>query len=1038
VVPRFAAEYPAVKVRFLGSADAASLRSLADLGAGPKLLVIDDAHDRDGLRVLFDFASNPVNKTRLLIATRPYGHDRIRREAAAAGVVDAPEIRIKALASEDLHKLAVEILTSFRAPEEWADHIVEASQGSPMVVALGARIVAKEGIPLELAKKTVTIRDLILEKFAGVIASDLGGRGEERLYRRVIELLALVQPFNPADQQLLELFMSILGIGADDASRGLKKLAEGGVIFQRGAEWRLTPDILADFLIEESCLDLNGRLSPFAETALTVVPTAFFGNVMTNIARMDWRMQNGETAESPLLANVWRRLEAIDNEYDPRLGALKSAALFQPKQALAFIARQIGLGRKYHSFPEILRNVAYNTDYLEDVFEILWNLGQTDDRETAQNPGHPVNVLIEIGEYRDRRPVDVSYALLKFGLKIAEIDASWNGPHTPAEILGALLATEGITTSSEARAISMAPFFVDYGVVEPIRKTVIEKALALLFHKNLKISRMAADLVGKALQAPIGAFGTDALPELLALYEAEFAVTLTRLQEAMAQGVAATTANAIARAVKWHAQHGSPPILKAARAVLTSLPSDLDFQLRRGLADSFGDTFLETNDIAVAQYRRAAWLDNIAEEVLRANPDAEKRRAHLEAALEDIKAAGEDLTSANALIDRLLRHAPLARAIIKDAFSRKESLTRPYTGMALGHLLPKDGQNAKQIAVRLFESGEADLMAAVAHGYAGLGKTLGAKDFEIMGQILSSDSPLVVRSGILTVLLWRDVPEQKILDLLLNSKLHGNSQLAHDLCLAIAGADRRRLEAMSRESAIKLLDQMLPIQKLSGHWESEVLAELSVRYPIETADFLIRRAELAAEQKSYEYRLPGEVGPGQRSLKFSETADGRTALNRVWAWLISNQQRDHYFQNAAEGIFKTAFVASPEHLVQFLEPRLAAASGSELRLISYLLRSAKHDFVFDHHRFIVIFLTRCQAVDPSMVDEAVHDLFASAISGVRTGIYGEPAPRDLADKQRSEKLLNELSRVSPAYQLYDLIRGHASENIARSRIQDEG
>jgi hypothetical protein len=360
VVPRFAAENSTVKVRFLASAHAANSRCLEDLGPGTKLLVIDDAHDRDGLPVLFDFAANPANQTRLLIATRPYALDRIRREGTGAGVIDAPEIKIKPLASEDLHKLAVEILTSFTAPEEWANHIVEASHGSPMVAALGARIVAKEGIPLELAKETVSIRDLILGKFAGVIASDIGGRGEERLYRRALELLALVQPFNPGDDQLLELFTRVLDVGSDDASRSLKKLAESGVIFGRGTEWRLTPDILADFLIEESCLDLNGRLSPFAETALTVVPTVFFGNVMTNIARMDWRMQNGETAESPLLANVWRRLEAIDDEYDPRLSAVKSAALFQPKQALAFIARQIGLGRKYHSFPEILRNVAYN------------------------------------------------------------------------------------------------------------------------------------------------------------------------------------------------------------------------------------------------------------------------------------------------------------------------------------------------------------------------------------------------------------------------------------------------------------------------------------------------------------------------------------------------------------------------------------------------------------------------------------------------------------------------------------------------------
>jgi hypothetical protein len=115
--------------------------------------------------------------------------------------------------------------------------------------------------------------------------------------------------------------------------------------------------------------------------------------------------------------------------------------------------------------------------------------------------------------------------------------------------------------------------------------------------------------------------------------------------------------------------------------------------------------------------------------ILRAHPNAERRRAYVEVALGDIVAAEIGRTETYALLNRLVQQGPFARAVINDALKRKHSLTRPYTGIALGFMLRRDGQDATHLAARLFESREPDLTAAVADGYAGLGTTLGAKDF---------------------------------------------------------------------------------------------------------------------------------------------------------------------------------------------------------------------------------------------------------------------------------------------------------------------
>ncbi|MDN3279238.1 hypothetical protein QWJ07_33580 [Frankia sp. RB7] len=65
--------------------------------------------------------------------------------------------------------------------------------------------------------------------------------------------------------------------------------------------------------------------------------------------------------------------------------------------------------------------------------------------------------------------------------------------------------------------------------------------------------------------------------------------------------------------------------------------------------------------------------------------------------------------------------------------------------------------------------------------------------------------------------------------------------------------------------------------------------------------------------------------------------------------------------------------------------------------------------------------------------EAFGALYSSAIGGVRSGTPGEPMPRDVSMKERSEAILKSLARFSPAYELYDGLRKHAEGGIAQAR-----
>ena len=128
---RLAAREGGTLLRFASTTAEVTRRALEELGAGPKLLVVDDAHDRDDLGVLLAYAADPVRQARLLLATRPYAQARIRQQASVQGIAEAVEVHLERLARAQLRELAADVLRTFGAPEDYAGHIVQVAGNSP-------------------------------------------------------------------------------------------------------------------------------------------------------------------------------------------------------------------------------------------------------------------------------------------------------------------------------------------------------------------------------------------------------------------------------------------------------------------------------------------------------------------------------------------------------------------------------------------------------------------------------------------------------------------------------------------------------------------------------------------------------------------------------------------------------------------------------------------------------------------------------------------------------------------------------------------
>src|SRR5207249_7474572 len=104
-------------------------------------------------------------------------------------------------------------------------------------------------------------------------------------------------------------------VAIPDSNRLLKLLVDAGVLFKRGGMFRISPDLLADYIIEASCITHSGSSAGYAELVFDSSPPGYVEHLLVNLGKLDWRRAIGDTSESRLLEELWSRLRWKDDYY---------------------------------------------------------------------------------------------------------------------------------------------------------------------------------------------------------------------------------------------------------------------------------------------------------------------------------------------------------------------------------------------------------------------------------------------------------------------------------------------------------------------------------------------------------------------------------------------------------------------------------------------------------------------------------------------------------------------------------------------------
>lgn len=1029
-------------VKILSTTEELSTKHLESLGPAEKLLVVDDAHDRDDLPMLFAYVANPKNSARAVLSLRTYGLERIKLQAASV-LLHPPhtfQISLDPLSQKQSVELAAQVLKEYGGPESAADAVSRYTLDCPLATVVGAQIVAKEKLHPELLNTEGVFRTALLARFQHVIAGDLADGKDREAILSILRILALVQPFSPDDAGLLRMLENVEGISLADSNRLIKILVTGGVAFKRGLTYRLAPDLLADYIIEQNCVTANGASSGYAEKVFAASPQSLVEHVLLNLGKLDWRLSCGNTASSRLLDGLWQQLRPTGAYGDSHFKAMLSVAYYQPARALQYAEQCIVEGKTPKDLPELIKNAAYNFGHLRRACRCLWELGKSDERQLHQHPGHSIRILKELCAVEPNKPIEYNAEIVGFGLSLLDCPDSWSGAYTPYDFLSGILQTEGHTSSSNGREISFSPYFVMQEAVASIRHDVIFAVISRLDSKEADVAILSARALSDALRYPLGQFGASVSEADCERWTDEFVGTL----ESIKNKVLSSTLDPfvwleLLSSISWHANFAGDKTGDVANQIFGLVPDSLEFRAIRAFVDGYGQ-LVEDPDFETRRKEWQATVRNTASAIANAfrTPEAIVQfAATMLARVDNTKQVRNP--SPHILFHELLKGTnALANHVVEYALRNPKSAIVRFVTMALPSIYLEDVGAGRALASRILTSGIHDLRVSLARclGQILQMSSVGEYELNILKEFLSSDDQQSVAIAAGELRYVGSLDAAKALSLIGTANLCGSEYVADEILSLFEPPGTIPFELLDPGLVSTLLEQLFPMPILEKYWIQKFLASISARYPVETLDFFKRRVEYAASTDDYSFR-PCNYGPYVYTpLRFAESDVYDDLCKDVWLWMRSGNADDHLFQHFASDLFSSVLSVTDERALLFIRNKCTGDS-LDISLVGKVIKGAGHSFSLDNPSFVIGYLTAAKSHGSKCLESATSALYCAAVSGLKNGVPGEPFPRDVETMEKAKSILDSLPPFSPAYRLYDLIKRDAEKNIAESLKERE-
>ncbi|MEI6621837.1 MAG: helix-turn-helix domain-containing protein [Actinomycetes bacterium] len=1013
------------------------------------VIVIDDAHDREDLGVLFANLGRLAPGARLVIATRPYALAELTYTLKGLGLVsvdDEDPLILGSLAEEDAELLATEVMSTYGAGAEGASNVAWATRDCPMFTVIASELVAKGVInPAQLLNDPRARADM-MRVFRDEIVGNLGDLADRKALRDLIELIALLQPIGLSDNDFGEAAKELVGAPIDKIRRNIRSLQQLGLLSERANALRVVPDLLADCLVAEACVDSPGNSGTgYASRVMDVASGPLTQNLIINLGRLDWRTRDGVSLGGGPLDEVWSRFRVQVENGDSfaqaaQLRNLSQVAPFQPMRAIELVDAVIknrGLTEPgadiflLRSVSVLLRGVAQDIEFLGPAADRLWQLGSSWEGRLNSDPDHAIRILQDLVSFDSRRPIEFIDRVVERAGVWLEAPAVTGYIHSPLDVVEGVLATEGTYSVADGWNLKLKPFGVRVDVVRPTRDRVINLALNLLGQPNLRLACRAADVLGNGLRYPMGYFGRQVESGERDAWTPEILSLLSRIRDFLQTAqIDPIVHEVIRKQLAWQQAFGESACQITASEATAAIGDTPNSQLTRALVHGWAHTLSRfSDDPPDYQAAETSWRAQQCEVVhclLRNETEPDQI----------VDLIGERLTAIGESQQANSEPGPFLHILFSESSAAAvEMLTRVvgdpggvftrFAYIAIAAVRAQDRDVGLRLASEFSDHPDPRVVRQAARVFAPVnGPDLSAGEVDLLRE-LSRSSDEDVRFLIAVGLhLGRGLKRSDRIGLILDLNIGGSSRIAGELLGAFGRHSELGLEDLDHSQIQQLLDQLVELHSISDHGISDFFSKLSAEDPDSAITLLCKRIATACQDAVVGsiVAIPIEWEMGS-TLQFRKRDDFPEIVRRTRDWAAEHHGNPHYAWWAPK-LFAVVVGTFDDVVFDILAEVVAAPVPAQVITCGALVRSAPSSFAWTRVEWVVNLINAADRLGEACLNSVAGELHGAVISGMKTGSPGEPFPADIEQRDRAYEIAARHSAGTAPHRFY--------MNLARS------
>jgi hypothetical protein len=973
-----------------------STANLADeLPFEPFDLIVDNAHRREDFPAILATALSRDELDTVVLATRPHRLAGLRSQLVDAGLVLSAVRELDPL--DELPRESAEGLADFELDHEHrhlAARLGELTRDVPALLVLAARLLSSGDLDPAALVADATLRQDIMSRFRDERLGRLDETAIPEVAAALLSLIAAVQPIDVTASQMIPWLAEQLEQNESAIKSALRALSTADLLAGSDRRQRVVPDVFADYLLHEQCVDPNGQATGRADELLAAVPDELLRRLMANLAELDWQL--GRTGDTRILdgvcstlthelvaAGAWwreRRLELLVDSaayLAPWVVSLTRQLLDHPAVDTPLFGEMVVTDSDARrNLVRLLGQAGLDPACTEAAIRLLWEIGADVEAQASRGGGDPLGEARKLGDYR--RPLHYATAVLDVATDLladgAQAEAKRN---LPVALLSGLIRREGTTSElASAFRISLGSYVVNVGGTVGTRSRLRTLLAGQALHGGERIRAAAADLLGGMLAQPHGYYGHSVPTKALMQWRPEQLALLEDIDAILASTEDPLVSWVLRDAIDWHGKHSALRGVKTAvRRIQRAHPLSIDEQI----IDAITDGLRRLPERGTVGRRLRALIIRLYDE----SDTIEVLIDRLDGILTRMwTCRPKTNTDAGALLAALASHAPdWAIGACQLLVAEPQRPTARYVGVLLTAVLNDRPGEIQQLVEHLSGADDPALRRLAADHIARMAwiHDRTAIERKLVVDLAGDGDPVVV-AGMVLAAHRCAVPEPQLAaDILMVLRDLSEPRLAENVCMVLTHElplDHGQWQA--------LLDLLLSCPQVD-YWYDAVLVKRAGTAWRQVLDHLLSRLDF--EPDDYNYRaLPFEGLSGD--MLDGNEQHRRAALDE----LLTSLAADDNGRRSMDGpLLFWSISGDGEHAFAAIGDALTGKESYRAAIL--VLDGAGPQRILTRPNWVAAQLAAAAPGEPLGALQAA--LSAALISGSKQGTPGQPFPEDV-------------------------------------------